>query len=181
MNWKKISSEYISKHIYFTARKDVCEKPDGSIVEAYYVVELPATVCAFALTENNEVLMAKQYRHPVEEVLLELPGGFIDKDEDPQTAVARELLEETGYEFAEYEYLGKVAGNPGVLNNYTHLYLAKGGKRISEQKLDANEDIEIVLLPLDDLKAMLKQNEFMQALHVSCMYYALERLRELRG
>jgi ADP-ribose pyrophosphatase len=178
MDWKKLSSEYISDHIYFTARKDRCERPDGVIVDPYFVVELPASVCALALTENNEVVMTRQYRHPVGETILELPGGFTDAGEDPQEAIARELLEETGYTFTEYIYLGKVAANPGVLDNYTHLFLAKGGLKTAVQQLDANEDIEIILLPLETVKAMLRQNEFVQALHVSCMFYALDALAQ---
>ncbi len=176
MNWKKLSSEYISKHPYFTARKDVCEMPDGSIVPAYYLVELPPSVCALAITEEGNVLIAKQYRHPLEETLLELPGGFVDASEDPDKAIGRELLEETGHEFSSIEYVGKVAGNPGVLTGYTHLYLAQGGKKTAAQSLDANEEIEVLHFPLEEIRAMLLRNEFVQALHVSCMMYAFLKL-----
>jgi len=178
MNWKILSSEYILKHHYFTARRDRCQRPGGQIVDPYFVVELPTSVCALALTEDNKVILARQYRHPIGETILEIPGGFIDKGEEPKKAIARELLEETGYEFSSYEYVGKIAANPGILDNYTHLYLAKGGKKITIQSLDANEDIQIVLLPSDEVRRMLLQNEFTQALHVCCMFYAFKKLDE---
>ena len=176
MNWKVLSSEYISKHQYFTARRDRCERPDGQIIEAYYVVELPLTACALALTEDNQVIMARQYRHPIGQTILEIPGGFVDENEDPEKGIARELLEETGYEFSSYEYVGKIAANPGVLQSFTNLYLAKGGKKVSAQHLDANEEIEVVLVPLDELRRMLRDNEIVQALHVCCLMYALQKL-----
>lgn len=176
MNWKKLSSEYISDHIYFTARKDVCEMPDGTIVDPYFVVELPETACAMAITENDEVILIKQYRHPIEESILELPGGFFDPNETAETAVARELQEETGYRFNKLQYLGKVAANPSILTNFTALYLATGGKKVSDQQLDDNEEIEIRLVSKDKVKAMLHNNEFKQALHTTCLFYAFNKL-----
>jgi ADP-ribose pyrophosphatase len=176
MNWKTLSSDYISKHQYFTARKDTCEMPDGRIVPSYFVVELPVSVCALAITEEGKVILVNQYRHPVGEVLTEIPGGFIDQGEDPQDAIGRELLEETGYTFGRIDYVGKVAANPGLINSYTHLFLARDGKKIASQSLDDNEQIDLLLLPLEEVRAMLHRNEFVQALHVSCLMYAFQKL-----
>lgn len=178
MKWKVKSSEYISTHPYLMARKDVCEMPSGKEVPAYFVVEYPVTACAVALTADNKIVMVKQYRHPVEEVLLELPGGMIDAGESIEKGIMRELLEETGYEFSKAIHLGRVAGNPGILNNYTEMYLLTGGKSVAQQALDAHEEIEILLMSVDEVKEKLKNNEIIQALHVSCLHYALEYLKE---
>ena len=176
MKWKVLSSEYLSKHQYFSARKDKCETPEGKIIPEYFVVELPVSVCAVAITESNEVLIVKQYRHPIEETILELPGGFVDKGETPDVAIKRELSEETGYTFSEIKYLAKTAANPGVLNNYTWFYLATGGKKTHEQKLDANEYLIVESISIEGLKAMLLENKLVQSLHTNCAFYALKEL-----
>lgn len=175
-SFKTIYSEYISKHIYFTARKDGYETPDGKIVDPYFVVELPVSVCAMAITENNEVILVEQYRRPVDKKLLELPGGFVDEGETPQQAISRELLEETGYRFDHCHYLAQTAANPGVLNNYTHLFLCTGGKKVAEQSLDANEEIVIHFKPLGEIRQLLLQNKIEQSMHALCMFYAFNFL-----
>jgi ADP-ribose pyrophosphatase len=180
MKWKTLSTEYLFRDTWFTVRKDTCEGPDGKIISPYYVYEFPTWVSAVALTEDNKVVMVKQYRHAIEETIIEIPGGCVDKeDPDFQYAIARELMEETGYEFSNYEYLGKISPNPSTNTNWMHMFLATGGKKVSEQSLDHNEEIEVVLVSLDELKEMLRKNEILQAMHVTTMFYALQKLGEL--
>lgn len=177
VSFKKLSSEYIAKHQYFTARRDSYQTSEGKIVDPYFVVELPTSACAFAITEDNDVILIKQYRYPLNEILLEIPGGFIDEGEQPMQAIERELLEETGYSFSSFHYLGITAANPGLLDNFTHMFIALGGKRTAVQSLDANEEIEIVLKPLQEVKSMLMHNEIKQSMHALCMFHAFEFMR----
>jgi hypothetical protein len=65
MEWKILSTEYLVNSQYFTARKDECETPDGKIIPEYFVVELGLTLCALAITDDDKVIMVKQYRHPL--------------------------------------------------------------------------------------------------------------------
>lgn len=173
MQTKTISSEYLSRHPYFTARKDSYALPSGKTVDPYFVVELPASAAAMAITENNEVIFVEQYRHPIGEILLELPGGFIDAGENAAIAIQRELLEETGYSFSSVHHLGITAANPGVLNNFTHLFLVTGGKKIAAQQLDDNEEIGIILKPLDEVPALLLESKIKQSMHALCLFYGL--------
>jgi 8-oxo-dGTP pyrophosphatase MutT (NUDIX family) len=174
-----LHSEYLSRHPYFTARKDSYRLESGKLVDPYFLVEMPVSVTAMALTKDNKVIMISQYRHPVQQTLLELPGGFIDEKEEPAVAIRRELLEETGYIFEHIYPLSVTAANPGVLNNFSHLFLATGGEQVGEQHLDANEEIAIHYKTLEEARALLMNGSVQQSMHALCMFYAFVKLEEL--
>ena len=174
-----LTKEYISNHHYFTARKDSYQTPTGKIIDPYFVVELPECVLAVAITKEKQVLLIEQYRHGIQQQSIEFPGGFIDDGETPETAIVRELQEETGYTFTGYHYLGKTYSNPGVLTNVTHLFVATGGEKTAEQSLDENEEITIMLKPLEDVKIMVNAHQLKQSMHELCFYRAIEFLKKL--
>lgn len=181
MNWKLLKSEYLFKDLWFTVRKDTCERSGGQLVDPYYVYEFPEWVTAVAVTEEGDFIFERQYRHAAGLTMLEIPGGCVDpQDVNLESAIARELKEETGYVFKEYHYLGKTSANPSTHNNWMHFFLATGGKRESEQELDSNEEIEICLLKLNQVKDLLRNKEIMQSMHVTALLYALEKLGELK-
>ncbi|HEY4196409.1 MAG TPA: NUDIX hydrolase [Mucilaginibacter sp.] len=180
LTWKICSSEYIHKGPWATLRSDKCEMPDGRIVEQYYVLEYSNWVNAVAITQDNKILMVRQYRHAAAIVSLEIPGGVIDGDESPEHAMRRELLEETGYQFDSMELLCTVYANPSTANNHTYCYLAKGGKKVQEQSLDEHEELVVEEYTIDEVKQLLVDNKIAQSLHCTGLYYALIKLGELK-
>ncbi len=180
MKWKILSSTYLFKDLWFKVRRDTCEAPNGHIVDPYYVYEFPTWVTAVAITKEGKVIMERQYRHALGEVGMEIPGGCVDDtDPDLETAIRRELLEETGYSFQQLEYLGRTSANPSTNNNLMHMFLATGGEKNAEQKLDDNEDIEVELISLEELKQLIRDNAIVQSMHVTCILYALRKLGQL--
>lgn len=182
MNWKILKSEYLFRETWFTLRKDTCETPEGKIIDPYYVYEFPTWVSALAITEDNQVIMVRQYRHGLQQTIIEVPGGCADDtDTGLEQSIARELVEETGYTFRHFDYLGKVSPNPSTNNNWMHMFLATGGVKTGDQQLDHNEEIEVVLMSLDELQSLLANNGIVQALHVCTIMYGLQKMNEKKG
>jgi ADP-ribose pyrophosphatase len=179
LTWKLLSSSYIHKGPWATLRVDECEMPDGRIVDDYYVLEYPNWVNAIAITEDNKVLMVKQYRHAAGIISLEIPGGVVDPGEAPEHAIKRELLEETGHEFESWELLCTLYANPSTANNHTYCYLAKGGKKVQGQDLDEHEELIVEQYTIPELKQLLVDKKIGQALHCAGIFYALMKLGEL--
>ena len=177
--WKKLSSTYIHKGPWATLRIDKCEMPSGHIVEDYYVLEYGVWVNAVAITEDNKVLLIHQYRHAVEKVVLEIPGGVVDEGEENVEALRRELLEETGYQFDDFEPICTLYPNPSTSDNMVYSYLARGGKKVQEQSLDDQEEIIVEEYTIEEVKQMLLDNKIVQAMHCSALFFALAKLGAL--
>jgi len=180
MNWKTLSSTFLFKDNWLTLRADRCQRPDGKIIDPYYVYEFPDWVTAVAITKEQQIIMVRQYRHALGETILEIPGGCVDaSDTSLEAACARELLEETGYRFEKFEYLCKTSANPSTNNNLMHIFFATGGEKVSEQQLDDAEDIEILLFSVDEVKQLIRQNQLLQSMHVTALLYGFNKMGEL--
>jgi 8-oxo-dGTP pyrophosphatase MutT (NUDIX family) len=159
-------------------RMDSCELPSGKSYKAY-VFEFDSWANVVALTKNNEVVLVKQYRHGVQEVLLELPGGVVDDGENPLEGAKRELMEETGYSAGNIIEVGRLYPNPAIQHNTLFCYLATDVELAGAQHLDEAEEIEVQLIPLDELVEMATQGKFLHALNVAVLFQALAHLKRM--
>jgi ADP-ribose pyrophosphatase len=140
LGWRKILRR---AYRYPNGREDI-----------YEIKDEPQIVTILCLTPREQVVLVRQFRPGPGEVLLEMPGGCIEPDEQPAAAAARELLEETGYT-AEL-HLAAASLFDAYSTCVRHVYVATGARRISAQNLDASEFIEPVEIPLADFRAHLR-------------------------
>jgi 8-oxo-dGTP pyrophosphatase MutT (NUDIX family) len=169
--WKILESSYLRKRI----RVDKVELSNGKTFEPM-VFEFRNWANVIALTKDQQVVLIKQYRHGVQQVLWEIPGGVIEDGEDPRIGAQRELLEETGYATSNIVQVGRLYPNPANQINFIYSFLALDVELVGGQHLDAAEEIEVHLVPLDELIAMTRRGEFPHALMVSSLYNALMHL-----
>ncbi|HVS98025.1 MAG TPA: NUDIX hydrolase [Puia sp.] len=181
LSWETLSSEYLYKETWFTMRKDVCRTREGKVIDPYYVYEFPTWVIAVALTKDGRFIVERQYRHALGVTDHELPGGCVDAtDSSLEAAIRRELLEETGYSFGPVEYLAKTSANPSTNSNWAHIFLATEGVLSHEQRLDHNEEIEVYLYTVDELRQLLRNNGMVQSMHVTALFYGLQKLGQMQ-
>lgn len=179
LKWKRLSSKYLVREKWATLRVDTCDLLNGTIKDDYYVLEYPNWVNAVALTEENKVILVRQYRHAGDIISLEVPGGVIDGDESPESAIKRELLEETGYSFSDVELIATTYPNPATATNVTYTYLLKGGLKTHNQHLDEHEILNVEEYTVEEVKQLLKDNKIAQALHATALFYGLLKLEAL--
>ena len=115
-------------------------------------------VCVLPLCENGDVIFVKQFRYPYREELLELPAGKLNAGEEPLESGKRELLEETGAVAGEYTDLGKLYPSPGYCGEIISIYLAEN-LSFESQKLDEDEFLDVVRIPLKKAVEMVLKNE----------------------
>ncbi len=146
MKWKILESEIVFKNHHFEIEKDKCQKSDGKIIDNYYTINRANVVVIAAFTKNKEIILIKQYRHPVKDIDHELPAGYIDNGENIETAAERELLEETGYKAEKLIHLKTTYASAGTMNNNVYFFIGINAKKIQEQNLDETEELTVEVL-----------------------------------
>ena len=157
--WKLLKQEVAFSSDFISVYKESLKRPDNHIVDDYFSVKRRDAVFIIALTKEQQIPLVFQYKNGVKDLIWELPAGFIDDNEEPLVAAKRELLEETGFEAENYQYLASFSPNPSLSSNKNHVFLAFNAEKVSEQKLDDNEEIETKLFLLEDLVSGIKQRK----------------------
>ncbi|MHB1346225.1 MAG: NUDIX domain-containing protein [Candidatus Humimicrobiaceae bacterium] len=145
---KKISSRKIFEGKIIKLFFDKVMLPNKKVATREKVWH-PGAVAVVPLTSGNEIILIRQYRYPVEEVLIEIPAGKLDKNEDPLDCAKRELQEEVGAVGGSFTHLTSFHTTPGFSNEFLHLYLATGFEK-KENNPDEDEFLQILSIPIKE-------------------------------
>lgn len=155
----------------FTLNKVTSSSEKEGKTGDFVYLDVPNWVNIIALTPEMEVVLVRQYRHGNRKITLEIPGGMCDEGEDFIHAAERELLEETGYSGEPGVLLGVVDPNPAFQNNRCATVLFRNVRRVSEQSLDPHEEIDVMTLPLSEVKEQIRLGKISHSLVVAAFYH----------
>ena len=153
---KELKREYIYEGKIIKLRKDEVELPDGKVASRE-IIEHNGGSGVIAVTEDDEILLVKQYRRPYDEVTLEIPAGKLNPGESPEENARRELSEETGYEAGILLDFGKIYPSPGYTGEVIRIYFAPNAYMAGEAHTDDDEYLSLVKLPVEEAKRYIEE------------------------
>jgi ADP-ribose pyrophosphatase len=145
--WRTLGREYVYESPWCSFRVDEARLPDGAEIE-YGVLESAGFAAVVPVTEGGDVVLVRQWRQPVEGFTLELPGGGVEREEDPREAVSRELFEETGYRAEDLSRLVSVHTSPGRATEVCHLFRCRAVRALAGPQPESTEFVSVVEMPL---------------------------------
>ena len=169
--WERLADAAVDHFRVFRVRRTRYRHPRDRREGEFVIIESNDWVNVLALTDDGRMLMVRQFRFGVHDFTLEIPGGVIETGEDPVAAGVRELREETGYAGRSARLLAQVRPNPAIQGNLCHIVLVEGCVRVGELQLDPNEEIELSLLPVDEVLARAERGEIKHSLVVDALFF----------
>jgi ADP-ribose pyrophosphatase len=137
--------------------RDTVRLPDGQAATREFVLH-PGAVMVIALTEDGQVVLERQYRHAMQQVMIEFPAGKLDPGEASLTCARRELLEETGYRAREWAWAGRLAPTVAYSDERIDIWFARG-LSLGERQLDAGEFLDVITATPSQLQAWCRTGE----------------------
>ena len=170
--WPLTGSQVLGDYRVFRLRQDTRESPRTGRDHDFFVLDTGDWINVVPVTPDNQIVLIRQFRHGVEEVTLEIPGGMVDDmDESPMVSARRELLEETGYAADELIHIGTVTPNPAILNNRCHTFLARNARLVSRPQMDGSEDIQTDLVDAGAIPTLIASGQISHALVIAAFYF----------
>ena len=169
--WKTIREVARESYRIFSVRREIAVSPLSGRNHEFVVIEAPAWVNVIPITPDGRVVFVRQYRHGTRSVTLEIPGGMADRDESPEAAGERELLEETGYRGDRTLCIGRVHPNPAIQTNICYTILIEGARRVAEPDPDPAEELEVELIESSEIPRRILDGEIGHALVVAAFHH----------
>ncbi len=175
LKWQTLSREKLAECKIFSVNRIVAtRKCDGDRSGNFFTLNCGPWVNIIAINEHRQLVMIEQYRHGIEDLTLEIPGGSIDEsDIDPHAAAVRELREETGCVADRWSFLGKNHPNPALQDNFCYTYLAEGVRKIEEPQFDTSgtERIRTRYVDLCDISSLIIEGTVSHALVIVAFHF----------
>ncbi len=162
----QLSSEVLFEGRFLRGRRDTVRLPDGSTGVREYIVH-PGAVVVVALHDDGQVVVERQFRYPVGQVITEFPAGKLDPGEAPLACGKRELLEETGFTAREWAYAGRMHLAIGYSDEVIHIYFARGLVQ-GDRDLDDGEFLDVVRMPVADVLQGVRDGRITDAKTLAC-------------
>jgi len=183
MERKPHSKIHASKEIFnnrkFSFVSEKITLPNGIDAEMAFVRH-PGSTVIVPVFEDGSVGLIKQFRHPVNQYLYEIPAGTMNPGEMPQNCAKRELEEETGYAAGQLIALGWTFLLPAYSDECSYVYLAEKLTKTA-QKLDPDEIIEVFQFSMQEIQDMIDRDEIVDALSILAIYRAMRYLEKTGG
>ena len=170
-SWTFLRSHDVTDHHIFRLRHDLYRFEPSGQERDFIVLDTPSWVNVVPITTEGNVVLIRQYRHGIGDVVMEIPGGMIDGDELPEAAAARELREETGYVAETIRPLVRVLANPAIMNNYCYLFVAERCRNTGTMQLDAFEMIDVQEHPLEDIPELIRNGTISHSMVIAAFEF----------
>ena len=179
--WTILDSRMLLEDRWIRLRADRLRNAAGAELSPWYVLDYPDWAVAVPLTDDDRLVLVRQWRHAVQAWSLELPGGVMDPtDADATETARRELREETGHAARAWRHLYAAWPNPAIQTNRLHVVLATGVAPAGPVAHDPGEAIEVVTMPVAEALAGIQAGLFGQAMHVGALLAGLAAAGRIR-